>query len=116
MYILICLFFFFKQKTAYEMRIGYWSSYVCSSDLLHVGDHRRQQVRDALVDAELQHLRVDHQHPHVPRTRSEERSVGKECVSTSRSRWSPYHQKKNRLMLTIFVDRRHGNKYYIMNH
>src|SRR3546814_12621151 len=28
-------------------------------------------------------------------TRSEERRVGKECVSTCRSRWSPYHQKKN---------------------
>src|SRR3546814_1686437 len=27
------LFFFFKQKTAYEMRISDWSSYVCSSDL-----------------------------------------------------------------------------------
>src|SRR3546814_6253980 len=30
----ICLFFFFKQKTAYEMRISDWSSDVCSSDLL----------------------------------------------------------------------------------
>src|SRR3546814_1981469 len=28
-----CLFFFFKQKTAYEMRISDWSSDVCSSDL-----------------------------------------------------------------------------------
>src|SRR3546814_8733150 len=28
-------FFFFKQKTAYEMRISDWSSYVCSSDLLN---------------------------------------------------------------------------------
>src|SRR3546814_13975856 len=27
-------------------------------------------------------------------TRSEERRVGKECVSTCRSRWSPYHYKK----------------------
>src|SRR3546814_1044190 len=31
---LCCLFFFFKQKTAYEMRISDWSSDVCSSDLL----------------------------------------------------------------------------------
>src|SRR3546814_6493233 len=31
---LLCLFFFFKQKTAYEMRISDWSSDVCSSDLL----------------------------------------------------------------------------------
>src|SRR3546814_15505608 len=28
-------------------------------------------------------------------TRSEERRVGKECVSTCRSRWSPYHEKQN---------------------
>src|SRR3546814_9505062 len=30
----ICCFFFFKQKTAYEVRIRDWSSDVCSSDLL----------------------------------------------------------------------------------
>src|SRR3546814_4607656 len=30
----MCLFFFFKQKTAYEMRISDWSSDVCSSDLV----------------------------------------------------------------------------------
>src|SRR3546814_7025649 len=36
-YMLCCLcfvFFFFKQKTAYEMRISDWSSDVCSSDLI----------------------------------------------------------------------------------
>src|SRR3546814_6382452 len=33
---LFCLFFFFKQKTAYEMRISDWSSDVCSSDLASV--------------------------------------------------------------------------------
>src|SRR3546814_7846006 len=32
MYVFFC-FFFFKQKTAYEMRISDWSSDVCSSDL-----------------------------------------------------------------------------------
>src|SRR3546814_8830888 len=30
---MLWFFFFFKQKTAYEMRISYWSSDVCSSDL-----------------------------------------------------------------------------------
>src|SRR3546814_19033014 len=30
------------------------------------------------------------------RLRSEERRVGKECVSTCRSRWSPYHEKKKK--------------------
>src|SRR3546814_6378351 len=33
----IVLFFFFKQKTAYEMRISDWSSDVCSSDLIRRG-------------------------------------------------------------------------------
>src|SRR3546814_16721112 len=33
----MCLFFFFKQKTAYEMRISDWSSDVCSSDLFGSG-------------------------------------------------------------------------------
>src|SRR3546814_7600520 len=32
------MFFFFKQKTAYEMRISDWSSDVCSSDLLSYGE------------------------------------------------------------------------------
>src|SRR3546814_10542569 len=31
----LLIFFFFKQKTAYEMRISDWSSDVCSSDLRH---------------------------------------------------------------------------------
>src|SRR3546814_10616548 len=34
----LCGFFFFKQKTAYEMRISDWSSDVCSSDLLLASD------------------------------------------------------------------------------
>src|SRR3546814_3426334 len=33
---MLCWFFFFKQKTAYEMRISDWSSDVCSSDLFHL--------------------------------------------------------------------------------
>src|SRR3546814_9015307 len=35
---LCVIFFFFKQKTAYEMRISDWSSDVCSSDLNAVDD------------------------------------------------------------------------------
>src|SRR3546814_7032258 len=34
-------FFFFKQKTAYEMRISDWSSDVCSSDLTRIGKRAR---------------------------------------------------------------------------
>src|SRR3546814_1002835 len=94
-------FFFFKQKTAYELRISDWSSDVCSSDLIgnqriHFGDLARIAVEIAglgLGVALQQRLGVgirrrlclDIGH------RSEERRVGKECVSTCRSRWSPYH-------------------------
>src|SRR3546814_14860490 len=35
---------------------------------------------------------------HLLRVRSEERRVGKECVSTCRSRWSPSHPKKNQTL------------------
>src|SRR3546814_8790300 len=60
-----CLFFFCKQKTAYEMRISDWSSDVCSSDLeqeldvqLVVVDRQRQQrgVETAFVQALEQHV------------------------------------------------------------
>src|SRR3546814_7141588 len=44
-----CWFFFFKQKTAYEMRISDWSSDVCSSDLV-LGD--RHEVVGAVGDLE----------------------------------------------------------------
>src|SRR3546814_14462329 len=41
---MLLIFFFFKQKTAYEMRISDWSSDVCSSDLLEI-DLLGQAVR-----------------------------------------------------------------------
>src|SRR3546814_9180200 len=43
-YCLFC-FFFFKQKTAYEMRISDWSSDVCSSDLDQRGEFRIEVPR-----------------------------------------------------------------------
>src|SRR3546814_10174942 len=91
---LICVYlvtvFFFKQKTAYEMRISDWSSDVCSSDLalrLHLcasTTYTPLGVPFSLgLNKGFEHQRL--------RARSEERRVGKECVSTCRSRWSPYH-------------------------
>src|SRR3546814_2907618 len=44
-----CLFFFFKQKTAYEMRISDWSSDVCSSDLWKA--ERRLEIARERADA-----------------------------------------------------------------
>src|SRR3546814_2480906 len=79
-------FFFFKQKTAYEMRISDWSSDVCSSDL-HAGADLHLYVHPQDIDA----LEGDRRHTRDHDCRSEERRVGKECVSTCRSRWSPYH-------------------------
>src|SRR3546814_3652868 len=84
--------FFFKQKTAYEMRISDWSSDVCSSDLM--GELLR--AIDAYTGHAITRLAMQVS-PHVMARpgelcmRSEERRVGKECVSTCRSRWSPYH-------------------------
>src|SRR3546814_5379933 len=43
MLVVLCCFFFFKQRTAYEMRISDWSSDVCSSDL----DRRDEVLRSA---------------------------------------------------------------------
>src|SRR3546814_17653411 len=47
------MFFFFKQKTAYEMRISDWSSDVCSSDLLRplprIGGAERRLGEDIVV-------------------------------------------------------------------
>src|SRR3546814_5061572 len=101
---MLLLFFFFKQKTAYEMRISDWSSDVCSSDLgpqPDVVDVRRHHVetgRESGTDG--RRARADRKAPIGLRRqpaqfgaggRSEERRVGKECVSTCRSRWSPDH-------------------------
>src|SRR3546814_18599447 len=43
---------FCKQKTAYELRISDWSSDVCSSDLLHIGQDR-DLIADRQAEAEL---------------------------------------------------------------
>src|SRR3546814_3911344 len=107
-------FFFFKQKTAYEMRISDWSSDVCSSDLSHRQPHaaihqhrargaavrtlrqmawrsRRTAHAAALCEPDLHELVRSSRRAASTFERSEERRVGKECVSTCRSRWSPFH-------------------------
>src|SRR3546814_6353881 len=53
------LFFFFKQKTAYEMRISDWSSDVCSSDLsLHVYTSDERQQRQGSRDDDHETARL----------------------------------------------------------
>src|SRR3546814_10516756 len=110
------MFFFFKQKTAYEMRISDWSSDVCSSDLqtqlgirlllltgVRTGElrlatpdqfdlNRRLWIIPPQIVKQLQdEMRKAGKRPQdvPPYIRSEERRVGKECVRKFRSRWSP---------------------------
>src|SRR3546814_6469748 len=100
-------FFFFKQKTAYEMRISDWSSDVCSSDLPHQALQSKRPKMPGHFERDEAGLGSGHgigaqeligKHCEVidpdRLERSEERRVGKECVSTGRTRWSPYHSKK----------------------
>src|SRR3546814_1286125 len=94
--LVLFVFFFFKQKTAYEMRISDWSSDVCSSDLKPFstdGIYSRGMLPPLISSRKVM---PDPRSPGETCTltrpnRSEERRVGKECVSTCRSRWSPYH-------------------------
>src|SRR3546814_5549570 len=108
------------------MRISDWSSDVCSSDLRapevlktdsvlhkpnktvtdatttdvanptrHADDGQTVQLIFVWTAEDLKSGRKVHlckRHP----SKTEERRVGKECVSTCRSRWSPYHSKKNK--------------------
>src|SRR3546814_3851046 len=99
------LCFVFKQKTAYEMRISDWSSDVCSSDLpFEASSTWLARMRTAGSPQVVRKPRnsptttkihvscsVPSATPIARPKRSEERRVGKECVSTCRSRWSPYH-------------------------
>src|SRR3546814_12497364 len=99
------------------MRISDWSSDVCSSDLRGRHPPSQQQRQGRPIEQWLLEIilarfvppqmhdgqyadQVDGpvQHLPAPPHRSEERRVGQECVSTCRSRWSPYHYTKNKLM------------------
>src|SRR3546814_15427586 len=97
------------------MRISDWSSDVCSSDLMNLIrvtgslakgartvklDGARVAIPETrelfaggefILGARPEHIRFDDRSKLRGEVRSEERRVGKECVSTCRYRWSPYH-------------------------
>src|SRR3546814_13925046 len=72
------------------MRISDWSSDVCSSDLRGLAAAGRPQPADEGAVRHRERHVVD-RGERAELLRSEERRVGKACVSTCRSRWSPYH-------------------------
>src|SRR3546814_15523357 len=81
------------------MRISDWSSDVCSSDLAQrriLVQYPKRQMGNKMFGGDSSHLPLKLNASGVipPIFRSEERRVGNECVSTCRSRWSPYHYKQ----------------------
>src|SRR3546814_11346811 len=111
------MFLYSKPNTSYEMRMSDMISDVCSSELQEAAADPEKAREDAGAKAVAQHLgrvltvalcagraarlapaqhqHADHDHQQGEQEqqllRSEERRVGKECVSTCRSRWPPYH-------------------------
>src|SRR3546814_10806673 len=106
---------------AYEMRISDWSADVCASDLLLQSNALKASLlpytlegpfgrlldaaENSLALSDVQCFETEalmntagvvlpvltYLFHRLEERRSEERRVGKECVSTCRSRWSPYH-------------------------
>src|SRR5579859_8292123 len=74
-------FFFFKQKTAYEIGLGIPAEPLFRSSFCVQPDIEAERKKRDEIEAGKSYC---------SRRRSEERRVGKEC----RSRWPPYHEKK----------------------
>src|SRR3546814_12604874 len=107
------------------MRISDWSSDVCSSDLAGARRHHPGAPPAAAGGGraggahglEGQQFRIARAGAYQPdfcahgvilvlvgiRESSEERRVGKECVSTCRSRWSPFHSKKKHIQIHTYT-------------
>src|SRR3546814_15217576 len=83
-----------RTTDAREAR-GRFAAWLVECEDEYAGDERKQPARltvgSMLGDYLREHVEVSCASPR----RSEERRVGKECVSTCRSRWSPYQEKKN---------------------
>src|SRR3546814_4919901 len=103
---LVCVFFFFKQKTAYEMRISDWSSDVCSSDLAAERNRRAGRYDDRwrypgdtartgeapVISERVATRPIDVGTAVTQSCREIGRASCRERVCQScRSRWSPYH-------------------------
>src|SRR3546814_9944200 len=100
---MLSVYLFFKQQTAYEVRISDWSSDVCSADLRPSGRAGTALARTGAATRRSRRggVRAGGDRDRGTRgiavgtvRRSDERRVGNECDSTCRSPWSPYQYKK----------------------
>src|SRR5690348_17915681 len=95
----VSFFFFFSSRRRHTRWTGDWSSDVCSSDL-----ERERRVRDLATD-EGQDVTGEKRRR---ADRSEERRVGKEC----RSRRSPDHEKKKKVLVARKVHNEDQDNHY----
>src|SRR3546814_7363402 len=77
---IVVVFFFFKQKTAYEMRISDWSSDVCSSDL------RDQEQHDSAGDTETVEADAERVEDIVPEQREDDQDQRRDADGAQRHR------------------------------
>src|SRR3546814_17203033 len=117
---------FFKQKTAYDMRISDWRSDVCSSDLFFeraelmdtkVGQEEKADPAKVAVDGYVAMQKGEAgvvsgfmTKVQALFSRSEERRVGKEGASTCRAWWERGNSKKNRATTRYMLTRVNNTK------
>src|SRR3546814_8179664 len=84
-------FFFFKQKTAYELRISDWSSDVCSSDLAVTCVNGEKLVAKVSADPyalETERIILQHLHQHdipcIPRIAMQQDELGSQVRAIDR--------------------------------
>src|SRR3546814_5073314 len=98
---MICIVsFFFSSRRRHTICALVTGVQTCALPIFEITEVRRKHIewqQDATRQlatgrtGEAIRAYADHGMIHAAETRSEERRVGKECVSTCRSRWSPYH-------------------------
>src|SRR3546814_4422978 len=86
--VFVCLGFFFSSRRRHTRCALVTGVQTCgSSDLLRLAEKSNRPTKCGKTFSPA----LSPRHPASVTIRSEERRVGKECVSTCRSRWSPYH-------------------------
>src|SRR3546814_6521099 len=89
----IILFCFFSSRSRHTRCALVTGVQTCALPIYcdHWSQFRTKAAKDINLNRSLDEGEVVSRVEAVPEGRSEERRVGKECVSTCRSRWSPYH-------------------------